>query len=152
MGGRTERRRVSLNTWWRVKVGRREEHSPLLGNSCCPAPTCTPNMHQLCPPQLHLQAAALGAAEWVHTCRHSTDDFGELVELDVVIALKLQQHHLQVHVVTHLKLPHSPACLLVQGCCRGNVAEDTEMGQNEGRQPELNILKPCEIRCFHTDP
>lgn len=90
-----------------------------------------------------LQAAALGAAECFDTCCHFTDDFGKLVELDVVITLKLQQHHLQVHVVTHLKLPHSAPRLLVQGCCRGNVAEDTEMGRNKGRQPEETNRFSC---------
>lgn len=120
-----------------MKVSRREEHSPLLGNTCCPAFTCTPNIHQLVSNlNSSLQAAALGAAECFDTCCHFTDDFGKLVELDVVITLKLQQHHLQVNVVAHLKLPHSPSRLLVQGCCRGNVAEDTEMGNNKGRQPE----------------
>lgn len=134
-----------------------------------------------------LQAAAPGAAECFDTCCHFTDDFGKLVELDVVITLKLQQHHLQVHVVTHLKLPHFTSRLPVQGCCRGNVAEDTEMATIKDDslreqtdlaverqdvqdktpgvvQPELssvcvllshsdlNILKSCVIRCFHTDP
>lgn len=74
-----------------------------------------------------------GQQTWCfYTCCHFTDDFGIFLELDVVISLKLQQHHLQVHVVTHLKLPHSSSGLLVQGCCCGNVAADTEMVDNNG--------------------
>lgn len=68
-----------------------------------------------------------GPSGWLHTCCHFTDDFGIFLVLDVVITLKLQQHHLQVDVVTHLKLPHYPVSLPVQGCCRGNVAKESEM-------------------------
>lgn len=107
--------------------------------SCCHLHT----KHSSAGVRPQLQAAALGAAECFDTCCHFTDDFGKLVELDVVITLKLQQHHLQVHVVAHLKLPHSPSRLLVQGCCRGNVAEDTEMGNNKGRQPEETNRFSC---------
>lgn len=59
-----------------------------------------------------------------HTSRDFADHFGIFLELDVVITLKLQQHHLQVDVVAHLKLPHCPVGLPVQGCCRGNVIRD----------------------------
>lgn len=68
-----------------------------------------------------------GPSECFHTCGGFPDDFGIFLELDVVITLKLQQHHLQVDVVTHLKLPHHPVGLPVQGCCRGNVAKESEM-------------------------
>lgn len=72
----------------------------------------------------------------VSTCWDFTDHFGIFLELDVVITLKLQQHHLQVDVITHLKPPHCPVSLPVQGCCRGNVAKESETVSNAGRQSE----------------
>lgn len=52
----------------------------------------------------------------------SSDKFGILLELDVVIALVLHQHHLQIDVITYLELPHTPVSLLVQGHCCSHVA------------------------------
>lgn len=67
----------------------------------------------------------LGSLVWLrsHTwfcC--SSDKFGILLELDVVIALVLHQHHLQIDVITYLELPHTPVSLLVQGHCCSHVA------------------------------
>lgn len=82
-------------------------------------------------------------SEWFHTCCDFTDDFGIFLELDVVVTLKLQQHHLQVNVVTHLKLPHCPVGLPVQGCCRGNVTKESEMVSHDGRQSEHPQMHAC---------
>lgn len=83
------------------------------------------------------------------TCWDFTDHFGIFLELDVVITLKLQQHHLQVDVVAHLKLPHRPVGLPVQGCCRGNVATESEMVRDDG--DSLSIRSDSDVQNMGTN-
>lgn len=82
-----------------------------------------------------------------YTSWDSADHFGIFLELDVVITLKLQQHHLQVDVVAHLKLPHRPVGLPVQGCCRGNVATESEMVSRDG--DSLSIQSDSDVQLEH---
>lgn len=49
-------------------------------------------------------------------------EFGIFLELDIVIALVLHQHHLQIDVITNLELPHTSISLLVQGHCCSHIS------------------------------
>lgn len=53
---------------------------------------------------------------------YSSDKFGILLEFDVVVALILHQHHLQIDVIANLEPTHTSIYLLIQGHCCSYIA------------------------------
>lgn len=67
---------------------------------------------------------------------YSSDKFGILLEFDVVVALILHQHHLQIDVIANLEPPHTSICLLIQGHCCSYIAG----GQTHCKEQIFDVL------------
>ncbi len=85
--------------------------------------------------------------------------FGIFLELDVVIALVLHQHHLQIDVITNLEPPHPSVSLLVQGHCCSHVAGEwtrarsrTRAGTLERSKSNTNKVNYCMPAVLCSEP